>query len=142
VFGGTADFRTDVYQGECERIPTHDESIQVIRSLGGKFTPELKFPSVAMPFGTFTQRDFAAKMINEYKAHNILPEHVWPQSATLEDIEYIVKETEYGAQAVVLDFGDDRVAADDAAFLQTVASTGAKIVAPPVSKKMSYFPQC
>ena len=89
-----------------------------------------------MPFGNFTQRDFAAKVVSEYEEYSIMPQHVWLQSATLEDIEYVVSETEYGAQAVVLDFDDDRfgVRADDVAFLKDVEKTGAKYVAPPMWK--------
>lgn len=75
-------------------------------------------------------------MIVEYKEHHILPEHVWPQSATLEDIGYWVAETDYGGQAVVLDFDDTRYGegANHASFLDTVESLGAKYVAPPMYK--------
>ena len=87
-----------------------------------------------MPFNGFTQKDFAAKAVGEYKEHNILPEHVWFQSATLEDIEYLVQESDYGMQAVVLDFEDDRVEADNGSWLDTVKGLGAKYVAPPMYK--------
>lgn len=111
-------------------------SVELIRSLGGRFTPEIKAPEVEMPFGNFTQRDYVAKVISEYEGYRIPPNHVWLQSATLEDIEYVVSETEYGAQAVVLDFEDDRygVRADDRVFLDRVERTGAKYVAPPMWK--------
>ena len=159
AYGGTADFRTDLYQEDCEPVLTHKESIgkltpaaftatrdsfsnfrlpfaELIRSLGGRFTPEIKAPEVEMPFGNFTQRAFAAKVVSEYEEYGIMPQHVWLQSDTLEDIEYVVSETEYGAQAVVLDFDDDRfgVRADDVAFLKDVEKTGAKYVAPPMFK--------
>lgn len=109
---------------------------ELIRSLGGRFTPEIKAPDVDMPFGNFSQRDFVMKVISEYEEYHIPSNHVWLQSATLKDIEYVVSETEYGEQAVVLDFEDDRfgVRADDEAFLDKVKSTGAKYVAPPMFK--------
>ena len=67
VFGGTEDWRTDLYQYPCPSIPTHKESIELIKSYNGKFTPELKIPEVEMPFeGNFTQEDYAQKMIDEY----------------------------------------------------------------------------
>jgi glycerophosphoryl diester phosphodiesterase len=43
-------------------------------------TPELKSPSVDMPFDGFTQEAYAQKMIDEYKAAGVPPRDVWPQS--------------------------------------------------------------
>ncbi len=45
--GGTANFRTDLYSS-CGTLVTHAESIELIDSLGAKFTPELKSPAVEM----------------------------------------------------------------------------------------------
>mgnify|MGYP001979794297 CR=1 FL=1 len=53
--GGVAPFRTTLYSEGAE-LMTHAESIELFRALGGKFTPELKAPSVEMPlvgFSTF-----------------------------------------------------------------------------------------
>ena len=50
VYGGTADWRTDLYQYSCPVIPTHKESIELIKSFNGKFTPELKSADVEMPY--------------------------------------------------------------------------------------------
>ena len=45
-------------------LMTHDESIALIKSLGAKFTPELKAPEVAMPFdGDYTQEKYASQML-------------------------------------------------------------------------------
>jgi glycerophosphoryl diester phosphodiesterase len=77
AFGGTADFRTDLYQAECESVVTHKESIELILSLGGKFTPELKLPEVTMPFNGFSQCDFAQKMSDELIEYGVPPENVW-----------------------------------------------------------------
>src|SRR5712671_1196136 len=46
---GTPRWRTDLY-ANSGTLMTHDESIALIKSLGAKFTPELKAPEVAMPF--------------------------------------------------------------------------------------------
>src|SRR5262245_2186371 len=62
---GTPDFRTDLY-ATCGTLVSHAESIELIRDLGAKFTPELKAPSVAMPFqGDYTQEEYAQQMIDE-----------------------------------------------------------------------------
>ena len=82
---------------------THAESIELFDSLGADFTPELKSPSVEMPFDGFSQEDYAQKLIDEYKAAGIDPSRVWPQSFNLDDVLYWIEaEPEFGAQAVYL----------------------------------------
>lgn len=101
---GTAGWRTDLYAAEGGTLMTHAESIQLFKSLGAKFTPELKSPSVEMPFDGFSQEDYAQKMIDEYKAAGIPPSDVWAQSFNLEDVLYWIKaEPAFGKQAVFLD---------------------------------------
>jgi len=100
--GGTADFRTDLYVPGAT-LMTHAESIELFDSLGADFTPELKSPSVEMPFDGFSQEDYAQKLIDEYKAAGIDPSRVWPQSFNLDDVLYWIEaEPEFGAQAVYL----------------------------------------
>ena len=101
---GTASWRTDLYAASTGTLMTHAESIALFRTLGAKFTPELKSPSVEMPFEGFTQQDYAQKLIDEYKAAGVPPEDVWAQSFNLDDVRYwIENEPEYGRQAVYLD---------------------------------------
>jgi glycerophosphoryl diester phosphodiesterase len=101
---GTARWRTDLYAASSGTLMTHAESIELFRSFGAKFTPELKAPSVQMPFNGFSQEDYAQKLIDEYKAAGVPPEDVWPQSFNLADILYWIRaEPEYGRQAVYLD---------------------------------------
>lgn len=101
--GGTADWRTDLYSAEPATIMTHAESIELFKSLGAKFTPELKSPSVEMPFNGFSQEDYAQKLVDEYKAAGVPASDVWLQSFNLEDVLYWIKaEPEFGAQAVYL----------------------------------------
>jgi glycerophosphoryl diester phosphodiesterase len=132
---GTPSFRTDLYSA-CGTLVTHAESIDLIRSLGSKFTPELKSPSVEMPFeGEYTQEQYAQQMLDEYKAAGVPAKHVWPQSFNLKDVEYWIQhEPRFGRQAVYL---DDRV--DDPARWEEViagmdelADAGVRIVAPPM----------
>lgn len=100
--GGIAPWRTDLFTDGAQ-LMTHAESIELFRSLGAKFTPELKSPAVEMPFNGFTQADYAQKLIDEYKAAGVPAADVWPQSFNLEDVLYwIENEPEFGAQAVYL----------------------------------------
>ncbi len=100
--GGTADWRTDLYVNDTT-LMTHAESIELFRDLGAKFTPELKSPSVEMPFNGFSQADYAQKLVNEYKAAGIPASDVWLQSFNMDDVLYwIENEPDFGAQAVYL----------------------------------------
>jgi glycerophosphoryl diester phosphodiesterase len=133
----TPRFRTDMYSYECPRIPTHRESIQLIRAGGGKFTPELKSPEVPMPYeGNYTQQIYAQQMINEYIEVGIPPEDVWPQSFDERDVYYWIRNTSYGAQAVALDPFDNTAgnpAAIDA-YLDRLVANGVQITAPPTRR--------
>ncbi|SDD79879.1 glycerophosphodiester phosphodiesterase family protein [Ruegeria marina] len=107
---GTANWRTDLYATNG-KVMTHAESIALFKELGVKFTPELKAPSVEMPYDGMTQEDYAQAMIDEYKAAGVPASDVWAQSFNLDDIKYWIKaEPEFGAQAVYL---DDRYEASD-----------------------------
>jgi glycerophosphoryl diester phosphodiesterase len=129
--GGTPNFRTDLYASKGT-LMTHAESIELFKKLNAKMTPELKFPSVTMPFDGFTQEQYAQKMIDEYKAAGVSPSDVWPQSFNQPDVLYWIKsEPAFGKQAVYLD--DANVLADlpSASDLLSYAKQGIKIVAPP-----------
>jgi glycerophosphoryl diester phosphodiesterase len=131
--GGTADFRTDLYSGPTSgHLLTHRESIQLFKRLGVKMTPELKGPSVAMPFDGFTQEAYAQKMIDEYKAEGVSPRDVFPQSFNKPDILYwIENEPAFGKQAVYLD--DAGTVADLPSYADLVGykRQGINIWAPP-----------
>ncbi|MEM1373355.1 MAG: glycerophosphodiester phosphodiesterase family protein [Pseudomonadota bacterium] len=136
--GGTADWRTDLYSIEPATIMTHAESIELFKSLGAKFTPELKTPSVEMPFNGFTQEDYAQKLVDEYKAAGIPPEDVWLQSFNLEDVLYWIEaEPEFGAQAVYLmdEYNIDGYSPMDPATwpntMEELKGMGVNIIAPP-----------
>tara|TARA_B100000676_G_C18040501_1_gene824616 strand:- start:1182 stop:1931 length:750 start_codon:yes stop_codon:yes gene_type:complete len=81
-----ANWDTDSYAAASGTLMTHAESIELFRSFGAKFIPELKAPVIEMPFDGFTQEDYAQKLIDEYKAAGAPPEDVWVQSFNLDDI--------------------------------------------------------
>jgi glycerophosphoryl diester phosphodiesterase len=131
--GGTANFRTDLYSGPTSgHLLSFAESIELFKKLGVKQTPELKFPSVTMPFNGFTQEMYAQKMIDELKAAGVRPRDVFPQSFNKPDILYWINhEPAYGRQAVFLD--DANTVADLPTFadLAGYRAEGIRIWAPP-----------
>lgn len=101
---GTPRWRTDLY-ANSGTLMTHDESIALIKSLGAKFTPELKAAEVPMPFdGDYTQEKYATQMLQAYKTAGIPASDVFAQSFNLADILFWVKtEPAFAAQAVYLE---------------------------------------
>jgi glycerophosphoryl diester phosphodiesterase len=134
--GGTANWRTDLYSTGAT-VLTHKESIELLRELGSKYTPELKGPNrsaklqVESVFGS--QANYAQAMINDYKAAGISPRKVWAQSFNKDDILYWIKnEPAFGRQAVYLDDANFPADVPSAADLKGYAAQGIKIVAPPM----------
>ena len=131
---GTASWRTDLY-ASTGTLMTHAESIALFQSLGAGFTPELKSPSVEMPFeGDYTQEDYAQQLIDEYVAAGIDPSRVWPQSFNLQDVLYWIENTDYGEQAVYLDddvYNDENGMANAIAGMPALVEQGVNIIAPP-----------
>jgi glycerophosphoryl diester phosphodiesterase len=130
--GGTANWRTDLYSGPSSgTLMTHAESIELFKKLGVKMTPELKNPSVAMPFDGFTQQAYAQKMIDEYKKARVAPRNVWPQSFSIDDVLYWVNnEAAFGKQAVYLDDANGVADLPDYNTLIGFKSQGINIWAP------------
>ncbi len=136
----TAKWRTDLYAVEKGTLMTHAESIELIQSLGAKFTPELKSPSVKMPFNGFSQADYAQKMIDAYKAAGIPASDVFAQSFNLDDVLYWIRnEPEFGKQAVYLDDRYETLDGFDpnkpATFkpsMTELAAMGVRYIAPPL----------
>lgn len=137
--GGTANWRTELY-ASTGTLMTHKESIELFRDLGVKFTPELKAPSVEMPFeGDYSQAKYAQQLIDEYRDVGIDPSEVFAQSFNLGDVEYwIANEPAFGVQAVYL---DDRYNTEGFDFenpktwkptMQDLVGRGVRIIAPPM----------
>lgn len=138
---GTPGWRTDLYATEGT-LMTHRESIALFKSLGVKFTPELKAPVEDMPFeGDYTQEDYARQMIQDYRDAGVDPRDVWPQSFQLEDILFWIQETPaFGQQAVFLDQRPNEPDVTSLAYLQSLKSQGVNIVAPPIWKLIDLDP--
>jgi glycerophosphoryl diester phosphodiesterase len=132
---GTPGFRTDLY-ATCGTVMSHKDYIQLIGSFGAKFTPELKIPSVPMPFqGDYTQEDFAQQLVDEYRAAGIAPNRVYTQSFNLDDILYLIAhEPAFAKHAVFLDQRVDEPGGYDVAVagMAELAARGVKIIAPPI----------
>lgn len=135
---GTADFRTDLYASRGTLL-SHKESIELFRSLGVKFTPELKTPVVAMPYeGEYSQQDYARQMIQDYIDAGVDPEDVWPQSFRLDDVLYWVNETpDFGRQAVFLDESQLTPETSSLAYMESLKSQGVQVLAPALWKMLA-----
>ena len=139
--GGTADWRTDLYTSRGT-LMSHAESIQLFKSLGAKFTPELKGPDrgarlqVEDVFGS--QSNYAQKLIDEYIEAGIPAYDVWAQSFNPEDVAYwIENEPAFGHQAVYLDGRyssgiDHRDPSTFVPSMKEIADSGVNIIAPPL----------
>ena len=139
--GGTANFRTDLY-ATGGTLMTHAQSIELLKNLGVKFTPELKSASVAMPFTSpggvvFSQTDYAQKMIDEYKDAGVPAADVFAQSFDIDDVLYwIANEPAFGQQAVFLEGrAINNVDPTDVGLnpnMAQIAAMGINIIAPPL----------
>jgi len=124
----------------CGTLLTHAESIEVIGQLGSSFTPELKAPMVEMPFNnTFSQQDYASKMLEEYVAADISPSKVHPQSFNLNDVLYWIKHyPQFAQQAVYLDpRGRDTDFVANLKDMQALKASGVNTIAPPMPMLLS-----
>ncbi len=136
--GGTPGWRTDLYASNGTLL-THKESITLFLKLGTKMIPELKTPSVSMPFDDFSQQDYAQKIIDEYKEADIPASKVWVQSSDIKDILYwIQNEPEFASQAVYLDGRyddpdfDHRNPATWSPSMDKLIADNVQIIAPPM----------
>jgi len=134
--GGTPNWRTDLYSTGAT-VLTHKESIELLKDLGSKYTPELKGANraakvqVEAVFGS--QAAYAQAMIDDYKEAGISPRKVFAQSFNKDDILYWIKnDPEFGKQAVFLDDANVPAELPGAAELKGYAKQGIRIVAPPM----------
>ncbi|MGB0723202.1 MAG: glycerophosphodiester phosphodiesterase family protein [Gammaproteobacteria bacterium] len=135
----TAPWRTDLYASRGT-LMSHAESIELFKELGVMMTPELKGPSVAMPYeGEYSQRDYARQMIEEYSRAGVSADRVWPQSFNVEDVRFWISEMpRFGKQAVYLDgrYNDPDFKHDVPATwkpgMEQLVADGVRIIAPPM----------
>ncbi len=138
---GTPPWRTDLY-ASGGTLMSHADSIELFRDLGVAFIPELKAPDVEMPFTSpvtgevFSQTDFAAKLVDEYRAAGIPAEDVRLQSFHPEDLGFwLMAAPEFGANAILLDGRSyDPANPSDSHFpsLRQIAEMGVNTIAPPL----------
>lgn len=134
---GPAAGRTDL-NAKRGTLMTHAGSIDLFKELGVKMTPELKSPSVGMPFdGDFTQQAFAQKMIDEYKAAGVPASEVFPQSFNRDDVLFWISEDPaFGRQAIYLDNRYPDLDPEDPATwtpsMEKIAESGIRYLAPPL----------
>jgi len=136
---GTPPWRTELYSEAGGSLLTHQESIALFKSFGGKFTPELKEAVVPMPYLGFTQEQYAQALINDYKQAGISPDDVFPQSFNLNDVIYwIQNEPEFGKQAIYLDGRYEQKGFNAAQpellkpTMQELYARGVRYIAPPI----------
>ena len=112
---------------------SHAESIALFQALGVHMVPELKRPVVTMPFDGMTQANYAQRMLDEYKAAGVPPEHVWPQSFSLDDVRYwLAHEPAFARQAVYLDPAKRVAELPSAKELRRLRAAGVRIWGPPI----------
>lgn len=136
---GTPSWRTDLYSGRGT-LMTHRKSIKLFKKLGVKFTPELKVPSVEMPYeGDYTQQDYAQQMIDEYREAGVGPRKVYAQSFNIDKVLYwLENEPHFGEQAVYLDgrYDDPEFNHVDAGTwnpnMEELVADGVNIITPPM----------
>ncbi|MCL1122948.1 glycerophosphodiester phosphodiesterase [Shewanella surugensis] len=135
---GTPDWRTDLY-ASCATVMTHKESIEMFKKAGVKMVPELKEPSVTMPFDGYTQTDYAQQMLDEYTEAGVKPSQVFAQSFNLNDIKYwIANYPKFAKQAVFLDdrYDTDNLDPNDPSTwtpsMAELKDSGVEIIAPPL----------
>jgi glycerophosphoryl diester phosphodiesterase len=119
----------------CGTLMTHAQSIELIDTLGRKFTPELKRSMVDMPFAPgFTQAAYADKLLAEYRAAGIDPSRVYPQSFNPDDIWHWVKNhPDFADQAIWLDARGRRPGFQSSpADFAALRKRGLNIIAPPM----------
>lgn len=136
----TPSWRTDLYSAAYDgaqwggTLLTHAESIALFKSLGVKMTPELKAPEVPMPYkGEYTQEEYAQQLVDEYVAAGVDPQNVWPQSFSLRDVLYWVRnDPDFGTQAVYLEDAPHPPELPSLADLEAYKAQGVNIVGPPL----------
>lgn len=145
----TPRWRTDLHAAGTT-LMTHKEYIALVKSLGRRFTPELKAPEVPMPFaGTYTEDDYARQMVDEYRQAGIPATDVFPQSFRLRDVLFWLEaDPAFGRQAFLLDNRDETDPGFDPARPETwspsmadLVAKGVRTLAPPLWMLVTLSPE-
>ncbi|ORE95241.1 glycerophosphoryl diester phosphodiesterase [Stappia sp. 22II-S9-Z10] len=135
--GGMPTWRTTLFNDGAE-LMTHKQSIALFKSLGTKFTPELKDPAVEMPFDGYTMDDYAQQLLDEYTAAGIPASDVFPQSFNYDVVKYwVANGGDFAEQAVFLvEPADDWRHDDPSTWVNSpaeIAAAGVKYLAPSIN---------
>ncbi|PHH61697.1 hypothetical protein CDD81_8042 [Ophiocordyceps australis] len=128
---GTPSWRTDLY-ATCGTLLDHREHIALIEGLGLAHSPELKAPSVAMPFdGDYTLEAYRRQIIDNYIDAGVPASRVRPQSFSADDVRFWLAEyPEFGNQTMLLDETEPEEEA--VRRLEGYARDGIRTMAPPM----------
>jgi glycerophosphoryl diester phosphodiesterase len=131
---GTPSWRTDLYSSGG-RIVSHDESISLFRSLGVAMTPELKAPSVSMPFEqSYTHIDYARAVVDSYRNAGIPPSDVFLQSFDMDvHREWMAYAPDYARTAILGVVTSPHGKTQTLAYVDSLRRAGIETVAAPVS---------
>jgi glycerophosphoryl diester phosphodiesterase len=126
--------RPDLGAGlERGTLMTHAESIELFKRLRVRMAPELKEPSVRLPFNGVSREQLAQRLIDEYRAAGVAASDVLPQSFDRRDVEYWIRhEPEFGERAVLLDNVSLPITAPRAGLLRRYKAAGINAWAPPL----------
>ena len=98
----TAAWRTDLYS-QNGQLFTLNEHIALAKKLGLKHTPELKVPEETMPFNGYSYNDYRQQLVKAYQQAGVPESDIYPQSFSLEDIQYWLKhDPKFAVNAVYL----------------------------------------
>jgi len=131
---GSALWRTDLYSNG-DQILSHDESIGLFRSLGTTMIPELKTPSVPMPFeGTYTRTDYARAIVNDYRRAGIPPSDVFLQSFDIDTHrEWKAYAPEFARNAILGIEPSLEAKTQTRHYIDSLRQAGIRTVASPIS---------
>ncbi|SPO07571.1 related to glycerophosphoryl diester phosphodiesterase family protein [Cephalotrichum gorgonifer] len=126
-------WRSELY-ATCGTVLSHKEHIELVKSLGLKFVPELKTPEVPMPFeGDYTQEMYAQQLVDEYIEAGVNPSDVTLQSFLYDDILYWLKKAPKFNSIFLDSTGETPETMPEAiALLDQRAKDGLKLLAPPI----------
>ena len=129
----TPDFRTDLYANDGATLMSHQDSIALFQHYALKMTPEIKSPSVTMPFDHFSQHDYIDALVQEYYNAGVDTNDIFIQSFNLSDLVYLIKKYPALAKnAIYLQEEFDKDYTKDIKRLSEIKNAGVTTIAPPI----------
>lgn len=132
---GAPGWRTELHVGGS--LMTHRESIELFKSFGAKFVPELKGPKVPMPYNGMSQSDLAQKVVDEYLDAGVDLRDVRLQSKNFADVSYWLKSGTIATPVLLDERFDAQTIAEKpvsewgGVSFEELYADGLRIIAPP-----------